>query len=131
MSELTMNPTKGTYTFLCIEHGVHRPGILTVQHAANIEAKHNREHHGMDLGQAVDVAALARLVQDAWQEWTDAIADGLDDPDVAHKATPAQRRFLVLREAWMTLLGLEDDTQVLAEAHRAVQDETTAYVAPF
>lgn len=121
------NTQPNAFDVECKEHGYERHGLVYT-HALNARNQHDREHHALPVAH---VGALARLVADAWDEWTDLIADGLEDPDVAHKANPAQRRFLILREAWMTVLGLEDDTQALAEARRHAQDDTTATVAPF
>lgn len=118
-----------TYGLACLEHPSHNRDGLTQAHATNAVAKHNREHHAEPAEPVYRVGALAALVQEAWTEWMAAIADGLEDPDVAHKATPYQRRFLILREAWMTLLGLETgdpDTapgvaKAAAENHHAVR----------
>lgn len=85
----------------------------------------------------LNVTSLARLVCDAWDEWTNLIADGLEDPDVAHKATPAQRRFIHLMEAWTTLAGLpatsEGRAQGLALARWAagITPPITAALPPF
>lgn len=121
--ELTMNVTKGTYTFVCREHGIHRPGIQTVQHAANIEAKHVREHHADDEPQALNLSAVGATA-------TALLADPPED------ATPLQRaQALSVSAAVIELLealtGLNGLAAVEQAAAWSESDTTTAHVAPF
>lgn len=86
---------------------------------------------------ALNITALAALVTDAWDEWTALIMDGLEDPDVAHKAAPAQRRFLTLMEAWTCLAGLPSTSEghgqglALARWAAGTTPPLTAVLPPF
>lgn len=129
LTAIETGPPGAAYGLECPEHPEARRRNLAQPHALNAVAKHNRDHHPEPGATVYRVGALATLVQESWEAWMLAIADGLDDPEVAHKATPHQRRFLILREAWMTLLGLEagdPDTapgvrEAAAENHHAVR----------
>lgn len=112
-AEMTPNPhIPEVFDVECKAHAYERTG-LTYAHALNSMKKHNREQHPDPI---LDLSALAAVVCDAWDEWQAAMKDGLEDPDVAHKATPAHRRFGHLMEAWTALTGLDEGG--LAYAHK-------------
>lgn len=117
--ELTRNPQTGTFGFMCVEHHVLRSG-LTQTHAANVEAKHLREHHD----------PMAHLLANLTIDLTHAAMYA-----AAAYSEPEKPRKVVGYEAiamWEALVGLpSEEARALAAYLIGTQTHHTAAVTPW
>lgn len=99
---------QATYGLVCPDHPSHAREGLTMRHAMNAVAKHNRDHHP---GPALNLGALARYVESR------------SDNETAHGA---------LLAAWEALTGLpEPQAWDFLDAVLSAPEDTLVHVAPF
>lgn len=118
MSGAEVQEVPDGFLVVCPAHNLIR-GVATGQHAANLQALHNRVDHADDTDSIeVDLTAAASVVVDAIPE------PGSDAWDRAYAAGA--------RHVWERLTGIDDPKDALAHAREiAAGEPLTAAVAPF
>lgn len=121
-----LNDDQVEYGWTCNDCRQQRAG-LTMPHALNSLAKHNRERHAEPV---LNLTRAAQTVMDAWDMLQTIETDRLHGDATVVRLTRARAEFRLVLSTWEALTGLAEP-EAIQFARAVSRQEVTAHVAPF